>query len=164
MTQEVQLFRASLRDNVRLFDTSIDDAQIKASLRLLGLEPWYRSLPGGLDAELEAGGSNLSAGEAQLLACARAFLKDPGLIILDEASSRLDPITEGLLEATIERLLRGRTAIIIAHRLSTVQRVDEIAILEEGKLREQGTRQDLAADPDSLFNRLLRTGMEEVLA
>ena len=164
VTQEVQLFRASLRENVRLFDERIDDEQIEESLHLLGLEKWYRSLPGGLDTELEAGGSGLSAGEAQLLACARAFLKDPGLVVLDEASSRLDPATERLLEAAMQRLLRGRTGIVIAHRLSTVQRVDEIAIIEEGKFSERGPRQALAADPHSQFSRLLRSGMEEVLA
>ena len=164
VTQEVQVFSASLRDNVRLFDVGIDDGQIEASLRLLGLAAWYEALPDGLDTELEAGASGLSAGQAQLLACTRVFLQDPGLVILDEASSRLDPATEGLLEAAIGRLLQGRTGIVIAHRLSTVQRVDQIAILAAGRVAEHGGRQALAGDPESLFSRLLRTGLEEALA
>ena len=119
-------------------------------------------MPDGLDTELQAGGQSLSAGEAQLLAFTRVYLKDPGLVILDEASSRLDPATEQLLERAVDRLLRDRTAIVIAHRLATVQRVDEIVILEEGRIAEHGDRQRLAADPASRFSGLLRTGLEDL--
>ncbi|MGD9403751.1 MAG: ABC transporter ATP-binding protein, partial [Anaerolineae bacterium] len=84
--------------------------------------------------------------------------------ILDEASSRLDPATEALLERAVDRLLQGRTAILIAHRLGTVQRADEILILEAGRVEEHGQRSELVRDPDSRFAQLLRTGMEEVLA
>jgi ATP-binding cassette, subfamily B, bacterial len=99
-----------------------------------------------------------------LLAFARVFLKEPGLVILDEASSRLDPATELLIERAIDRLLQGRTAIIIAHRLATVQRADEILILDGGEILEQGERRRLMADPRSRFAQLLQTGIEEVLA
>jgi ATP-binding cassette subfamily B protein len=92
------------------------------------------------------------------------FLRDPGLVILDEASSRLDPATEALIERAVGRLLAGRTGVIIAHRLATVERADDILILEAGRVAEWGERTALAADPDSRFSRLLRTGMEEVLA
>ena len=128
----------------------------------LGLNEWFQSLPDGLDTMLESGGS-LSAGEAQLLAFTRIFLKDPGLIVLDEASSRLDPATEALIERAIERLVSGRTAIIIAHRLGTVQRADKIMILDQGHIEEYGDRDVLAKDPNSRFSNLLKTGMEEVL-
>jgi ABC-type multidrug transport system fused ATPase/permease subunit len=101
---------------------------------------------------------------AQLVAFARVFLRDPGLVILDVASSRLDPATERLLERAIDRLLAGRTAIIIAHRLGTVQRADEIMILDGGQVAEYGSRERLAADPGSRFAQLLQTGLEEVLA
>jgi ABC-type multidrug transport system fused ATPase/permease subunit len=94
----------------------------------------------------------------------RIFLQDPGLIILDEASSRLDPATEGLLEQVIDRLLQGRTAIVIAHRLHTVQRADEILILDQGRVLEHGARAVLARDSGSRFYSLLQTGLEEVLA
>ncbi|MEI6171639.1 MAG: ABC transporter ATP-binding protein, partial [bacterium] len=105
----------------------------------------------------------LSAGQVQLLALARTFLADPGVIILDEASSRLDPATERLLERAVDRLLAGRTAILIAHRLATVRRADRIAILEGGQVLEIGERETLARDPSSHLSQLLRTGMEEVL-
>ena len=161
VTQDVQLFHASVRDNVTLFDPTVPDSRIRAVLFDLGLGPWLDRLPEGLDTHLAPGGGGLSAGEAQLLAFARTFLKDPGLIVLDEASSRLDPATERLLEHAVDRLLSGRTAIVIAHRLATVQRADRIAILEDGQLVEEGDRVALSADPDSRFGRLLRVGLED---
>lgn len=163
VTQDVQLFGGTLRDNITLFDPAVDDEAILAALRQLGLWTWFLAQPDGLDTRLESGGSGLSAGEAQLLAFVRIFLKDPGLIILDEASSRLDPATEQLLEQAIDRLLRGRTAIIIAHRLDTVQRADDILILDQGRVAETGPRTTLAADPSSRLSSLLRTGMQEAL-
>ena len=99
-----------------------------------------------------------------MLACTRIFLGDPGLVILDEAASRLDPATEALIERAVDRLLRGRTGIIIAHRLATVQRADTIMILDDGRIREYGPRAELAADPGSQFSHLLHVGMDEVLA
>jgi ATP-binding cassette, subfamily B, bacterial len=120
-------------------------------------------LPNGLDSRLIGGGQGLSAGQAQLLAFARVFLRAPQLVVLDEASSRLDPATEQLLERAIDKLLTGRTGIIIAHRLRTVQRADDILILENGRVQEFGRRAQLAANPDSRFAQLLRTGLEEVL-
>jgi ABC-type multidrug transport system fused ATPase/permease subunit len=109
-------------------------------------------------------GGGLSAGQAQLLAFARIFLADPGLVVLDEASARLDPATEQLIERAVDKLLQNRTAILIAHRLGTVQRADEILILEQGKMLESGARRDLAVDPSSHFYRLLQTDLTEVLA
>jgi len=163
VTQDVQLFRASVRHNLALFSRRIPDERILDAFKELGLWDWYRSLSDGLDTELQAGGKSLSAGEAQLLAFTRVFLRDPGLVILDEASSRLDPASEQLLERAISRLLRDRTAIIVAHRLSTVQRAEEIMVLENGRMREHGARQALANDPTSRFYGLLQTGLEEVL-
>lgn len=92
------------------------------------------------------------------------FLKDPGLVVLDEASSRLDPATEALLERAVTRLLDGRTGVVIAHRLATVERADKILIIENGAVEEFGPRAELARDPSSRFSRLLRTGMAEELA
>jgi ATP-binding cassette subfamily B protein len=153
-----------VRDNLTFFDPSIADAQILHLLEELGLMRWYASLEHGLDTLLATDGGGLSAGEAQLLAFTRVFLKDPGLVILDEASSRLDPATEQLIERAVDRLLQNRTAIIIAHRLATVQRADEILILDQGRIQEHGLRVQLAADPRSRFAQLLQTGLEEVLA
>lgn len=164
VTQDVQLFQATVRDNLTLFDPAISDERIIQALTDLDLLPWLRSLPDGLDTELASGNSSVSAGEAQLLAFARVFLKDPGLVILDEASSRLDPATEARIERAVDKLLRNRTGIIIAHRLSTVQRADEILLLERGRIVEEGPRAQLADDPDSRFSQLLQAGMAEVLA
>lgn len=105
-----------------------------------------------------AGDGGLSAGEAQLLAFTRVFLRDPGVVILDEASSRLDPATERLIERAVDKLLIGRTGIIIAHRLSTVERADDVMILEQGRIVEYGGRRDLLANPESRFAGLLRAG------
>ena len=144
VTQEVQLFAGSLRDNLTVFDERIDDERIVRVIDELGLRTWYERLPLGLDTELGGDGSGPSAGEAQLLAFARVLLQDPGLVILDEASSRLDPATERLIERALDRLLAGRTAIIIAHRLNTVARADAIIELEDGRISRQpavGSRQ-----------------------
>ena len=163
VTQNIQLFHATVRENLTFFDPSIPDEAVLGALRDLGLWDWYLSLPNGLDTELESGGGGLSAGEAQLLAFTRIFLRDPGLIILDEATSRLDPATEHRIEQAVDKLVQNRTAIIVAHRLGTVQRADDILILEDGLVCESGARQKLASDPESRFYHLLQTGMEEVL-
>jgi len=162
--QEVQLFRATIRDNVRLFDPSVDDRRVLDALDHLGIREWVLGLPDGLDTMLAADGGGLSAGQGQLIALGRAFLADPGLVILDEASSRLDPATETLLEVAVDRLLEGRTAIVIAHRLSTVERADQIMILDDGRIAEFGSRDTLVADPTSRLSHLLHAGLEEVLA
>ena len=163
VTQNIQLFHASVRDNLTFFDPSIREADILRALDSLGLIGWLEELEAGLDTILSAGGESLSAGEAQLLAFTRIFLKDPGLIILDEASSRLDPATEQLIEQAIDKLLHNRTAIIIAHRLATVQRADEIIILDQGRIQEQGLRSTLIADSDSHFSHMLQRGLEALL-
>jgi ATP-binding cassette, subfamily B, bacterial len=156
VTQEVQLFQASVRDNLTFFDADVPDARLIEVLHEVGLGSWFDALPQGLETPVRAGGANLSAGEAQLLALARVFLKDPGVVLLDEPSSRLDPVTERRLERALERLLHGRTAVIIAHRLETVERVDAVAVLADAHLVEHGRRKVLAADPTSRYARLRR--------
>jgi len=158
VTQDVQLFQATIRDNLTFFDTFIQDEDILQTLDLLGLSDWLNALPAGLDTILSADSRGLSAGQAQLLAFARVFLKDPGLVILDEASSRLDPTTEELIERAVDKLLEQRTGIIIAHRLKTIQRADQILILEKGKVVEYGDRQTLIQTPCSRFAQLLKLG------
>ncbi|HEY7106375.1 MAG TPA: ABC transporter ATP-binding protein [Acidimicrobiia bacterium] len=145
VTQDVQLFEASLRDNLTLFADEADDAQLLSVLDELDLGAWYARLPDGLDTVIANVGSGgvgvgLSAGEAQLLAFARVFLRDPGLVILDEASSRLDPATERRIERAVDRLLQGRTGILIAHRLVTLERADAVLSLEHGRVESTVTR------------------------
>lgn len=158
VTQDVELVAGTLRDNARLWDPGIDDGRILAAFAALGLEPWLSRFDGGLDYELGSGGAGLSAGEAQLLAMVRVFLRDPGLVVLDEASSRLDPATEALLDSAVSALLRGRSAIIIAHRLSTLERVDAIMVMDEGRAVEYGPREMLSADPGGRYAALLASG------
>lgn len=158
VTQDVQLFQGTVRDNLTFFDRSVSDAKLLSVLADLGLTQWVESLPDGLDTQLQAGGGGLSAGEAQLLALARVFLADPGLVILDEASSRLDPVTERLLMGAFERLLQGRTGIVIAHRLETVERVDKIMVLSNGTIVEYGDRATLAMQPKSTYSAMRMAG------
>jgi ABC-type multidrug transport system fused ATPase/permease subunit len=162
VTQDVQLLSGTLRDNLCFYQTrqEVPDAVLLEALETLGLEGWLARFSEGLDTVLT--GASLSAGEAQLVALARVALQDPGLIVLDEASSRLDPATEALLSSALDQLLAGRTALIIAHRLSTLARVDEVLILEEGRVVECGARAALERDPGSRLSQLLRAGLEEV--
>lgn len=164
VTQDVQLFQGTVRDNVALFDATVTDERLREVFGQLALDGWLHTLRDGLETTLGPRGRGLSAGEAQLVALARVFLKDPGLVVLDEASSRLDPATQALLEGAIERLLVGRTGVVIAHRLTTVQRADRILILEDGAVAELGRREELVADPSSRFSALLRAGLAEALA
>jgi ATP-binding cassette, subfamily B, bacterial len=163
VTQDVQLFQASVRDNITFFNPSIDDSVIVQTIYDMGLKDWYENLSMGLDTQLKPGGG-MSSGEAQLLTLVRVFLKDPKLIILDEASSRLDPVTEQLVDQALNKLLVGRSCIIIAHRLGTITRADDIMILDKGSIMEYGTREDLMKDNTSKLNQLLKCGVWEVLA
>jgi ATP-binding cassette subfamily B protein len=156
VTQDVQLFHGTVRDNITFFNRAIPDERIHAVIERLGITSWVKGLRDGLDTPLEAARSGLLAGESQLLAFVRVFLKDPGFVILDEPSSRLDPATERLLSKAVNRLLEGRTGIVIAHRLETVERVDKIMVLAGGRIVEFGPRAALAADADSWYSGLLR--------
>lgn len=162
VTQEIQLFHATVRDNLTLFDRSIPDTRIEEALERLGLHEWRATLEDGLGTMLASGGGGVSAGEAQLLAFARVFLRDPDVVILDEASSRLDPSTEARLERAIDTLFAGRTAIVIAHRLATIERAHEVLVMADGQVVEHGDRETLAADPTSRFAEMLRAGHDLV--
>ncbi len=163
VTQQVQLFNTTVRNNLTLFDLTVEDEQIRVALAAVGLQNWLDDLPDGLDTHIAAHGS-LSAGQAQLLSFGRVFLMNPQLIILDEASSRLDPATEQRIEQALDRLLANRTAVIVAHRLATVHRAHEIMILDQGQIIEHDRRETLLADPTSHFSQLLRIGLAEAFA
>ena len=164
VTQDVRLFHGTVRDNLTFYDRDVPDARLLDVVHELDLTRWYDSLPDGLDTMLQPDGGGLSSGEAQMLAFARVFLKDPGLVILDEATSRLDRSTEAAIERAVDRLVKERTVIIVAHHLATLQRCDDIVILEDGQVVEAGERELLASDPNTRFHGLLQTGLEEVLS
>lgn len=155
--QEVELFAGTVRDNVTLFDDGPTDADVVDALRRVGLDVLADA---GVDRELGAAGLGLSAGESQLLALARVWLSDPDVVVLDEATARVDPETERRLEAAVVELMKGRTTLVIAHRLSTLRSVDEIVVFDHGRVVEQGNRLDLVGDDDSRFARLLTISLE----
>ena len=178
--QEVQLVHGTIRDNVTLFDPEPTDQEVADAIRQVGLESLLEAPDGadsdgdhgpddeggtggrasGIHAPLTGGGGGLSAGESQLLALARVWLRNPDLVVLDEATARVDPETEARLHLAVARLLEGRTAIIIAHRLSTLREVDDIVVVHEGRILEHGRRVDLEADTDGRFRRLLDLALE----
>ncbi len=155
--QEVELFAGTIRDNVTLFEDGATDADVAGALRAVGLDSLA---DGGVDRVLGEGGAGLSAGEAQLLAMARVWLRDPDLVVLDEATARVDPETEHRLETAMRELIRGRTALVIAHRLSTLRELDDIVVFEAGRVVEAGPRAALAAEESSRYRRLLDLALE----
>ena len=159
--QEVQLFPGSVRENVSMFDGDVADDAINAALVAVGLGGWLAAQSNGLDTRLldrNEAGTGMSAGESQLLALARALVRNPSIVVLDEATSRVDPRTQLLVKRAVAELLAGRTSVVIAHRLDTLDVCDDIAVLENGHIVELGDRLQLAADPASLFAKLLHTG------
>jgi ABC-type multidrug transport system fused ATPase/permease subunit len=155
VSQDVHLFHATVRDNLTVYAGGVPDDTLVCLLREVGLGAWYARLDTGLDTVLPPGGGGVSAGEAQLLAAVRVFVADPGLVILDEPTSRLDPATEALVQKAFDRLLRDRTGIMIAHRLGTLRRVDTLMVLSGGRIVEYGPRLELEADPRSAYHRTL---------
>lgn len=143
--QEGFLFNGTIRDNLRVARASATDAEIEAAIAAIGATDHFAQFADGLDTQVRERGSRLSAGERQLVALARAALVDPAVLVLDEATSNLDPGTESEVEHALERLMDGRTVIVVAHRLSTVQRADRIAVVAEARIAELGTHSELLA-------------------
>ena len=142
--QDTFLFSGNVADNLRL-DADLSDAQIDRLCRDLGLQPLLARLEAGLATELRERGGNLSSGERQLLAVARVAIRDPSVLVMDEATAFLDPSTEATLQRDLDGLLKGRTAIVITHRLATVEASDRILVLRRGRLVEQGSHRELRA-------------------
>ncbi len=153
--QEGFLFNGTIRENVRLARGTATDAEVEEALKVIGVYDRFAALPQGLDTEVRERGSRLSAGEKQLVSLARAALVDPALLVLDEATSSLDPGTEMLVEHAMNNLMEGRTVVVIAHRLSTAERADRVGVVSGGQLVEIDTHDQLMADEGhyaALFN------------
>jgi ATP-binding cassette, subfamily B, bacterial len=144
--QEGYLFSGTIRDNIRIARPSATDEEIVGAAEAIGALERFEAFPDGLDTEVRERGSRLSAGERQLVSLARAALVDPAVMVLDEATSNLDPGTEVVVERAMEHLMQGRTTIVVAHRLSTVQRADRIAVIDHGQLVELGSHAELVAE------------------
>jgi ABC-type multidrug transport system fused ATPase/permease subunit len=151
--QDPFLFSGTIASNIRFAKPDASDDEVMRAARAVGVDRIAARLSGGLEHVVREGGSGLSAGERQLISIARALLADPRILILDEATSNIDRPTEILIERALDRLLHGRTSIIIAHRLSTVRRADEIIVIEHGRIVQRGTYDDLLAE-DGTFRRL----------
>ena len=160
VTQRTEVLAGSLADNITLFGDA-PRSQVEAAVDELGLTDWVAGLPEGLDTLLGPGGTSLSAGEEQLVAFARLLVRDVSVVVLDEATARMDPVTEARVVRAADRLIRGRTGILVAHRLSTTERAEQVAVLESGRVVQQGTRAQLAA-ADGPFRRLLEAAAHEV--
>lgn len=141
--QDVYLFSGDFATNVRLRDEAINDAQVHSALSRVGFDRFLDELPNGIHTEVKERGSTLSTGQKQLLSFARALAHDPGILILDEATSSVDTETELLIQQALGELMKGRTSIVIAHRLSTIEKADKILVLHHGRLREEGTHEQL---------------------
>jgi ABC-type multidrug transport system fused ATPase/permease subunit len=163
VSQEVDLFNATLRDNLTCFAPGYSDQHVITALHDAGLADWYATLPAQLDTLLGDGERELSPGEQQLLAIARVLLRQPGLVILDEASAHIDPVSEQRLSHALTVLAQQRTVITIAHRLSTVRAADMVVVLADGQILEVGAPTFLAQQPDSHYTKLLATNLQEVL-
>jgi ABC-type multidrug transport system fused ATPase/permease subunit len=154
--QDPFLFSGTIASNIRFAKPDATDEEVEAAAAAVGVDRVAARLSGGLDHEVREGGAGLSAGERQLISIARALLADPRILVLDEATSNIDRPTEVLIEQALDRLLKGRTSIIIAHRLSTVRRADEILVVENGRIIQRGTERELLA-VDGPFRRLAHT-------
>ncbi len=143
--QEIFLFSGSIAGNIRLGRTDITEDRVAWAAQEVSAEPFINRLRGGYQAEVRERGAGLSVGQKQLISFARALAFDPAILILDEATSSIDTETEQLIQQAIERVMRNRTSIVVAHRLSTIQRADQIIVLHHGEIREQGTHQELLA-------------------
>jgi ABC-type multidrug transport system fused ATPase/permease subunit len=153
--QDPFLFSGTIADNIRFARPEATDQEVAETAAAIGVDRLAARLHGGLEHPVREGGAGLSAGERQLISIARALLADPRVLILDEATSNIDRPTEVLIERALDRLLRGRSSVIIAHRLATVRRADRILVIEQGRIVQQGTEGELLAAEGS-FRRLAR--------
>ena len=152
--QDVFLFGGSIKENIRYGKLNATDEEIEAAARRANILEFVNSLPDGWDTEIGERGVRLSGGQKQRLSIARVFLKNPPILILDEATSALDNTTEMLIQESLNELAKGRTTIVVAHRLSTVKNADEIIVVSNGKIDEKGTHEELIKNNDSIYKKL----------
>ena len=160
--QDTWLFEGTIRDNIAYGNPDASEEQILEAARATFVDRFVHSLPDGYDTHVDEEGTNLSAGERQLVTIARAFLSDPDLLILDEATSSVDTRTEVLIQRAMKTLMEGRTSFVIAHRLSTIRDADVILVMRDGRIIEQGTHEELLA-AHGFYQELYSSQFEEAL-
>ncbi len=158
--QDGFLFNGTIADNVRFGNAAITDARIEAAFAEVGLAEWLNGLPNRLATEVGERGESLSVGERQLVALARAHVAEPDLLVLDEATSAVDPATEVRLARAMDAITRGRTTITVAHRLSTAQRADEVIVVDAGRIVQRGRHEELIKEPSSVYGQLYAFWLE----
>jgi ATP-binding cassette, subfamily B, bacterial len=158
--QDGFLFDGTVADNVRFGAADLTDERIAPAFAELGLADWLAGLPQGMHTRVGERGESLSVGERQLVAIARAHVAAPDLLVLDEATSAVDPATEVRLQHAMEAVTRGRTTVAIAHRLSTAQAADEVVVVDGGELVQRGPHAELVTDPDSVYGRLYASWLQ----
>ena len=149
-----------IQSNIRLRESSITDGQIRSAAKFVNADGFIAQLEQGYETAVTERGSTLSAGQRQLLSFARTLAFDPAILVMDEATANIDTETEMLIQDAMERLMQGRTTIVVAHRLSTIQHADKIMVMHKGRLREEGTHQELLAQNGiykKLYDLQLRT-------
>jgi ATP-binding cassette, subfamily B, bacterial len=159
--QDGFLFDASVADNVRFGRPELSDDELYLAFAELGLADWVEGLVDGVRTQVGERGEALSVGERQLVALARAYVADPDLLVLDEATSAVDPATEVRLQRTLDAVTRGRTTIAIAHRLSTAQAADDVIVVDRGVVVQRGPHDELVREPDSIYGRLFASWLEQ---
>jgi ABC-type multidrug transport system fused ATPase/permease subunit len=162
VTQENYLFTGTIADNIRFGRPDATTAQVVEATRAIGAHEFISALPEGYDTEVANRGGRLSAGQRQLVAFARAFLADPAVLILDEATSSLDIPSERLVQRALRTILADRTAVIIAHRLSTVEIADRVLVMEHGRIVEDGSPADLVAGGSGRFSDLHQAWLDSL--
>ena len=158
VTQETFLFNGSIRENLLFGNPNASEEELEEALTAAFAIGFVRKLPGGLDSKVGERGVKLSVGEKQRLSIARALLKDPPILVLDEATASVDTETEREIQAALQRLLLGRTSFVIAHRLSTIRQADQILVLDEGEIVERGTHDELLLT-NGIYRRLYQSGL-----
>lgn len=160
--QDVFLFSDTIANNIRLYNENITQKQIEESAALIGADKFIDQLPGRYNYDVQERGATLSAGQRQMISFIRAVIQDPGILILDEATSSVDNETEERIQYATDVLLRGRTSIVIAHRLSTIQNADKILVMDKGRIKEQGTHRELM-EQDGLYRKLIKLQFTELM-